>query len=113
MSEMGRLRPEGVESGHLGGPVSQLFFEFQNERLNGLSGTVRHFSASVAEKTCPVTKCIRMNRVTAQATGILHGRRQIVHNAAMQFHADVLVQNFARSTHAIRSRWADWGGKRT
>jgi len=45
------------------------------------------------DKIRPVTKRIGMNRMIAQATGTLHGGREIVQNAAMQFHPALLAQN--------------------
>ena len=51
----------------------------------------------MAKKFCPVTESIRMNRVTAQAAGTLHGRSEIVHDAAMQFHVGPLIQNLAEA----------------
>ena len=38
-----------------------------------------------------------MNRVTAQSAGTLHGRSEIVHDAAMQFHVGPLIQNLAEA----------------
>ena len=51
----------------------------------------------MVKKFCPVKESIRMNRVTAQAAGTLHGRSEIVLTAAMQFHLGPLIQSLSEA----------------
>lgn len=99
-----------AETRRLDCTIGEFVFEFQNQRLQGLRRAILEFATSVVDKVSPVTTGVLVDWMAFKSASALDGRREVVCNAAMEFHPAHLIQIAPNRTRAAVRVCNGWKG---